>query len=987
MKFIVECVERNEFTQGFSYDLLATIIEKNTLNYPFTNEEVQVLLEVLKRYPAPQFVYDMLVRQFQYIFMLTIEHTADDIELLYDDVEIEDEFMDYVEQMEDLVISSISYLPSFEIGDVLKSVFFRLFPTHFGYNHLNYLEAMITRLKKLDMIQHCVLPLEQQIDVLLHSFQSTKHIIHSLVDVKQPLLNPVQLVKLLTTSSLDHLQLLLSVDIIEHLSTFHPFISPLIKHILELVATPNLFHYTHVSLRKTLLKLLPLFLNIVGLEPLRLMTKQILTCGNATNFIIESCKIIPDLQCVIDDAIALYPIQQFNEMIISYASTIKTPLLVPTPKELIDAVPVTYIHTISLIVSLFHLKDNPITNPQYFDYYLIDIYQKLSNGIPIENPKTTPLDAIQRFLSKNEIEKYILFHAINELKEWFNSSQECIEFIAQHYDTSTSYSTRFFFSSYLSPLHVEWLEKKIGGTVKRFFMANIKPDLEGLQELSVMYPIIQFPSHLRPLLKYMFNVSITKNQQLPFLHLLYHCFSTSCSLCFESLEDEEMLSQIYQFLLSILEIDNHTIKRAVLKLSQILLTHSLPPKLLTSNTEGIVLSFRVTLLEFITESILKNSNIELVSEILLESELLSEIDFLSTSLPKHIPELLKILTGKAPILVKICAGQLLGATMNFSNENVYIDMDDFEKQNYKPLPQPIETFFDKSISMFSKNSVKSKQALIIFVLGLLRRLKNSSSDCKPWAVAYLTLHNIEQFIHSLYAVLPNQSTPTSLSQVISIIRSVDEDEYLGILGLYCMFNLVQVLPNVVRQWCISLKRNAPKKVKEFFGKNICGPVLEDEVQKILSWKEIDGFKLKLQLDCKAVTVVYTNDELVFETQLTFPQTYPLDMINVNIGTNKVGVSDAKSYLWKRMLTLNLMTRDVSIVDACLLWKQQLDKQFDDSDACPICYSLFYLRTTTIPNVSCKCCRKKFHKQCIFGWFRSTGRNDCPLCTRNFYGNN
>ena len=247
----------------------------------------------------------------------------------------------------------------------------------------------------------------------------------------------------------------------------------------------------------------------------------------------------------------------------------------------------------------------------------------------------------------------------------------------------------------------------------------------------------------------------------------------------------------------------------------------------------------------------------------------------------------------------------------------------------------------------------------------------------------------------MYATLPDQQSPITLDNVLSTIQSIISDEeemtidteyeILNELSTYCMFIIVQTLPNVVRQWCLSLKRNAPKMVKKYFAKNICPFILQEEVQKILSWRETEDFVLKMQLDGKAVTVIYKNDELVFESQLVFPTTYPLDLINVVVASNKVGVSEAKSHLYKRMLTMNLMTRDLGIIDACLLWKQQLDKQFDNSDVCPICYSLFYLRTTTIPNVACKCCRKKFHKQCIFSWFKSTARDDCPLCTKNFYG--
>ncbi|BFU26211.1 hypothetical protein EHI8A_049910 [Entamoeba histolytica HM-1:IMSS-B] len=1005
MKFIVDKCIKNEFTQGFSYDLLKTIIDKNENDHFFNDNEIDLIIFILQKYPATEEVHQMIVRQFQHIFMLSIEENINEFDIINDTVEINDEFLSYVIKMEDLLIQSISFEPSTSIGYLLNQMFFNLFPKHYALNHLNYLRLFINKLKEQQFIQTIVLQINPLIQLLLHSFKSSKDIVQSIISISPRLLTPQQLTELLFTNSINHLQVLLNVDLINYLIKSTINSKELLLHIIKSITSPDIFLPIHQPIRNVLLKLLPSLISYIGIEPIHEMLKSLLLSPNCTSFCISLTSEIPPLRnLLINDIKLLLPLSSFISLIPSYAQNIKSPLLIPMPFINSSEYP-HYNNTLSLLVKLYHLNNEEIKEDnEYIEYWLFDSYQKLTNRISVEIPHLQQLILLQYLFKKNEIEQYLIFHIINQLSSWINLSKESIEYLAHLFDSSTSYSIRFFLSTYLSPLHIDWLEKKVNIIIKKFFMVNTQSDPQGLKELSILYPLIFFPTHLKMVFKYIFSLEITSELELPFLHILHYVFSSSCSLCFESLENEESLSLIYQFLLKILtsSVSSNLMKRGALQVSQILITHSLPPKLLTSESEGIQLSFKISLIDFIVNSIINKSNTQLISELLLQTDLLAEIDFMSDSMRKYIPELFKILKGKDSIIVKICTGYLIGASMNFKSDETFIDFDDNEQQKYHPLPPSLEEYLDKAIESFSQFNTLNKTTLIIFILGMLRKIKDSSTEYRSWIVAYLQAHHFELFINNLYTLLPDQHVPLTLSSVLSLLHSFingeDEDEnqlltkqnenqILNILASYCMFVIVQSFPNVVRQWCLSLRKSAPKMVKKFFERNICPFILQEEVQKILSWKETDDFILRLQLDGKAVTVVYKNDELVFESQLIFPSTYPLDMITVNVASNKVSVSEAKSHLYKRMLTMNLMTRDLGIIDACLLWKQQLDRQFDNSDACPICYSLFYLRTTTIPNVACKCCRKKFHKQCIFGWFRSTGRHDCPLCTRNFYGEN
>ena len=60
----------------------------------------------------------------------------------------------------------------------------------------------------------------------------------------------------------------------------------------------------------------------------------------------------------------------------------------------------------------------------------------------------------------------------------------------------------------------------------------------------------------------------------------------------------------------------------------------------------------------------------------------------------------------------------------------------------------------------------------------------------------------------------------------------------------------------------------------------------------------------------------------------------------------------------------LATQDASLKDAILLFKNNLDKHFEGVDVCPICYSLFSPNYKSLPNLGCKTCKNKFHKECM-----------------------
>lgn len=72
--------------------------------------------------------------------------------------------------------------------------------------------------------------------------------------------------------------------------------------------------------------------------------------------------------------------------------------------------------------------------------------------------------------------------------------------------------------------------------------------------------------------------------------------------------------------------------------------------------------------------------------------------------------------------------------------------------------------------------------------------------------------------------------------------------------------------------------------------------------------------------------------------------------------------------------------DASNVGAGLaLWCQNLGSFFGGAEDCPICLSAVQPQFKTLPRSKCSTCRKKFHSECIYRWFRISKNTVCPHC--------
>lgn len=145
-----------------------------------------------------------------------------------------------------------------------------------------------------------------------------------------------------------------------------------------------------------------------------------------------------------------------------------------------------------------------------------------------------------------------------------------------------------------------------------------------------------------------------------------------------------------------------------------------------------------------------------------------------------------------------------------------------------------------------------------------------------------------------------------------------------------------------------------------------------------------GLRVRFPPGTRDVVATYENEETEAELsiRISLPKTYPLKRATVTCDT-LVGVSMERWSLWQRQMTTLLTSREGTIAQALQQWKQNIDKEFEGVEPCPICFTVLHAQNRQLPKQVCGTCRKKFHRACIMQWFASSDDHACPMCRQQF----
>ncbi|KAG0481153.1 hypothetical protein HPP92_012011 [Vanilla planifolia] len=211
-----------------------------------------------------------------------------------------------------------------------------------------------------------------------------------------------------------------------------------------------------------------------------------------------------------------------------------------------------------------------------------------------------------------------------------------------------------------------------------------------------------------------------------------------------------------------------------------------------------------------------------------------------------------------------------------------------------------------------------------------------------------------------------------------------QTEHMALLAGSIYGMMIQILPSYVRNWFNSLRDRSVSSAIEIFTKIWCSPcLLLDELFQVKESVATDeNFSLAVNKSVNEIVATYKKEETGLDLVIRLPSCYPLKPVDVEC-TRSLGISEVKQRKWLLSLTAFVRNQNGAIAEAVRIWKSNFDKEFQGVEECPICYSIIHTTNHSLPRLTCKTCKHKFHSACLYKWFSTSHKSTCPLCQTPF----
>jgi len=236
-------------------------------------------------------------------------------------------------------------------------------------------------------------------------------------------------------------------------------------------------------------------------------------------------------------------------------------------------------------------------------------------------------------------------------------------------------------------------------------------------------------------------------------------------------------------------------------------------------------------------------------------------------------------------------------------------------------------------------------------------------------------------IHNLHF---DEKDSEDLFSCISL-ENEDDSFCLYQLSTLVVFRTMESMPTLCKAWWNEeCPRSLQTRVTKFVETLVAPKTLERELQRIKTASVLGDLDVQGSNVSREVVATYVQDECNLSVNIKVPTSFPLRNVEVDC-RNTLGVNEKRWRRWALQIMCMLNSQDGSILDALLLWKQNVDKEFEGIEPCPVCYSVLCVKTHAMPNLECKTCHNRFHTTCLFKWFNSSGKNQCVICQQPWSG--
>ena len=208
---------------------------------------------------------------------------------------------------------------------------------------------------------------------------------------------------------------------------------------------------------------------------------------------------------------------------------------------------------------------------------------------------------------------------------------------------------------------------------------------------------------------------------------------------------------------------------------------------------------------------------------------------------------------------------------------------------------------------------------------------------------------------------------------------------LSKLASLTIFRTVEVFPTLSKAWwemhCPSYLTNT---VQEFVEAQVSPEIMKRAVESTKQATAFGEMNVRGSSVTREITATYVQDDFTLSVMIKLPPAFPFRRAEVDC-SKTLGVPPSRWKHWSLQITQMLNLQGGTVKDALLLWKENVDKEFEGVEPCPVCYSVLHVKTHKLPNMECKTCHNQFHSDCLFEWFRSSGKNACVLCQQPWSG--
>lgn len=277
-------------------------------------------------------------------------------------------------------------------------------------------------------------------------------------------------------------------------------------------------------------------------------------------------------------------------------------------------------------------------------------------------------------------------------------------------------------------------------------------------------------------------------------------------------------------------------------------------------------------------------------------------------------------------------------------------------------------------------------ALMLAWKVLLQFFRSLSQEKRVEYAKYIKQNKmVDSLLCVLFRLIPLKSTAVVVETADSEpdIRRLGGQRTIQQLACGLFYSLLQWMPAIVRQWWNSVDKRQSAIVDKFTTSHITPQLCQREMQLVQNSSiRFDNMQVKARPNAREVAAVYTIEEISMELVVKLAPNHPLGVVSVESG-KKIGVTAAQWRSWMLQMTTFLTHQNGSIMDGLILWKRNVDKRFEGVEDCMICFSVIHGSNYSLPKLSCKTCKKKFHSACLYKWFSTSNNATCPLC-RNLF---